>query len=195
MTLLDDWMPGYDAISRHEIVVNATTAQVYDVARTMDLGGSAVVKVLMGVRAAPAAIGSILRGRLDGARQSYGSRHVRGLGFTLLAEEPGREFVLGLMGRFWTPTGGLVPATVADFRTMPPPGLAQGMWNFRVEPIGARCRLTTETRVRCGDESSRRGFARYWRIVRFGSALTRRSMLRQIRRRAERATRVRGAGT
>lgn len=190
MTLLHEWIPLYDAAARHEIVVNASAARTYEVARSLDLGGSPLVRLLMGLRAAPALLGAVLTGRVR-ARPG-GTDHARvvqGLPFTLLAEEPEREFVLGLMGRFWTPAGGLVAATPADFRQQPPAGLAQGIWNFRVEPDGARCRLTTETRVRCGDDVSRRQFARYWRIVRFGSALTRRSMLRHIRRRAEHGVR------
>jgi hypothetical protein len=52
--------------------------------------------------------------------------------------------------------------------------------NMRAEPG----KLTTETRVRCTDERSRRAFARYWYVIRPFSGLVRRSWLRAARRRA-----------
>jgi len=103
----------------------------------------------------------------------------------LIAEAPGEEFVLGIMGRFWTPSGGLVPATADTFRLPPPAGLAQGIWNFHVSPKADGTELSTETRVRCGDEATRRHFGRYWRIIRIGSGLIRGSMLRHIRSAAQ----------
>ncbi|CAN5708599.1 hypothetical protein BH18ACI5_BH18ACI5_01810 [soil metagenome] len=119
---------------------------------------------------------------------STSGRRVGRIPFTLLAEDPGREFVFGLMGQFWTPTGRIVKGVTAEtFRSPPVRGTAQAMWNFRIEPCEAGSRLLTETRVRCADDDSRRQFLRYWRVVRIGSSMTRWSMLRQIRSRAERA--------
>ena len=46
---------------------------------------------------------------------------------------------------------------------LPPAGLAQAVWNFRVRVCGMGTELSTETRVRCGDEVTRRQFGRYWR--------------------------------
>lgn len=119
-------------------------------------------------------------------RRRAQGRSVQGVSFTLIEEEPGRELVLGVLGRFWTPSGEVLAAGPEQFRAPPPPGLAQAVWNLRVEPEGTGTRLSTETRVRCADPVTRRSFARYWRIIRFGSGLTRRSMLSLIRRTAER---------
>ena len=51
---------------------------------------------------------------------------------------------------------------------------------------GAGSRLSTETRVVTTDAATRRTFARYWLVVRTGSGLIRREMLRELKRRAER---------
>jgi hypothetical protein len=69
-----------------------------------------------------------------------------------------------------------------------PAGLARGVWNFAVadETLGA-VRITTETRVLCGDAASRRRFRRYWFFVRPFSGLIRIVMLRAIRRQVARA--------
>jgi len=109
-------------------------------------------------------------------------------GFGLLAEEPGREIVLGVTGRFWRPTGNLSQFKRADFDRPVPAGLARGVWNFSLREAGAaETILTTETRVVCGDDASRRKFRRYWFFVRPFSGLIRRIMLRAVKRACERA--------
>jgi hypothetical protein len=183
--LLDDIVPTYDAASRHAIWVAAPPARVYEVARNADLGRPWPVRLLMGMRALPAWLATVLRGSRSTPGHSEAPRRVGAASFTLIAEAPGEEFVLGIMGRFWTPTGGLVPATADTFRLPPPAGLAQGIWNFRVSPSASGTELSTETRVRCGDEATRRHFERYWRVIRGGSSLIRGSMLRHIRSTAQ----------
>jgi hypothetical protein len=185
-TLLDDIVPFYDVSSRHTISVAATPALVYQAARQVNLGRPAVVRVLMGLRSIPAWFGTAFRSH-HRPLEIGNERRIGSLGFTLIAESEGEEFVLGIMGRFWTPTGDLVPGSAEDFRKPPPPGLAQAVWSFRVAPSGAGSALSTETRVRCGDAATRRKFLRYWWIIRPGSGLIRASMLRMIRSEAERS--------
>jgi hypothetical protein len=184
-TLLDELAPNWDVRSWHTLWVGGEPTQVYLAARHADLGRSFLVRVLMAVRATPAVLAAIIRGRHRGIRSDPGRHGIRGVRFTLVAEVPGQEFVLGLMGRFWTLSGGLAPADPEHFRKPPPPGQAQAFWSIRVVASGGGTELLTETRVRCGDEISRRQFTRYWRIVRLGSGLVRRSILRQIRDLAE----------
>ena len=181
--LLDDIAPTYDASSRHSLWVGASPVEVYQIARHTDLGRSWLVRGLMGLRAVPAVLAALVRGRRRGSRTN--EKSVGRLRFTVLEEKPGEEFVLGIMGRFWTPTGNVVTTDPEQFRHPPPAGLAMGIWNFRVTPSGAGTLLSTETRVRCGDPTTRRRFIRYWRIIRWGSGLIRRSMLQRIRREAE----------
>jgi hypothetical protein len=106
--------------------------------------------------------------------------------FALLEQRPPEEIVRGITGRFWTANGGLVATDAATFRDSPPAGLARAAWSFRLEaPDPATTLLTTETRIRCADGATRASFRRYWRVIRPGSGLIRRMMLRDIRRRAE----------
>jgi hypothetical protein len=184
--LLDDIVPTWDASSRHAIWVAANPAEVYQTAREADLGRPWMVRILMGLRAVPAWLATVLHSPRTAA-DPRNQKLVGRLAFTLIAEAPGEEFVLGIMGRFWTPSGQVVAASAERFRQPPPPGLAQGVWNFRVTPSGAGTVLSTETRVRCGDAATRRQFARYWRVIRLGSGLIRNSMLRYIRLEAERS--------
>jgi hypothetical protein len=186
MTLLHEWMPSFDVAARHSIDVAASAGRTYEVARTVPLGSPWVVRVLMGLRALPALAARAFSVLTPGAAGA--DRHPQGpagIPFTLLAEAPGSEFVLGLAGRFWTPSGGIVVSTAESFKSPPDPGLAQAVWNFKVAPRAGGCRVTTETRVRCADAATRAHFLRYWRVVRFGSGAIRRSILREIRRQAE----------
>jgi hypothetical protein len=113
-------------------------------------------------------------------------RDVIAAGFTLLAEDPPRELVLGVDGAFWRLRGDLRRVDAPSFRGPQPPGTARVAWNFHVaKRQGGMCELSTETRVRCADAASRRRFRLYWLVVRPGSGLIRRMMLRSVRRAAE----------
>jgi hypothetical protein len=56
---------------------------------------------------------------------------------------------------------------------------------FTVVPEGDGSRVGTETRIAATDDTARRRFGRYWRLVGPFSSITRREMLAAIRRRAE----------
>jgi len=88
-----------------------------------------------------------------------------------LEDAPGEGLIVGLEGDFWRLRGsgrGSSCSAVIDFRA------ADGG-------------LTTETRVHVADPAARRKFARYWRVVRPFSGLTRIAFLREAKRRAESA--------
>jgi len=105
-----------------------------------------------------------------------------------VAEDPGRELVFGIAGRFWRPDGGLRKIPNRDaFVAFVEDGFAKGAWNLRIEPVdGGACDLTTETRVQCFGAAARRKFRLYWSLIGPFSGMIRRALLRDIRRRAER---------
>jgi hypothetical protein len=98
-----------------------------------------------------------------------------------------REVVLGVVGRFWRPSGGRSTfAGVPGFVAFAEPGFAKALIDFRIsdEPDG-RCRVRTETRIGGVDAAGRRAFKAYWFVIHAGSALIRRMWLRAVRKRAE----------
>ena len=106
--------------------------------------------------------------------------------FILLADHPGQSVVLGLVGRFWLPTGQLLSVAPEDFYAVEPAGCAKAAWDFVIEETRpGRVRLSTETRVRCMDARSRKRFMLYWRVIGPFSAWIRREMLRGIKSRVE----------
>jgi hypothetical protein len=179
MSLIEDSAPSPDAAELHEIEVHASPEVVYRALWTTDLGASLVIKSLLALRSLPAVV--------VGRKKSFATSAVTlqsiiDGGFGLLAEEPGREILLGVAGRFWRPTGNVEPFDRASFSRPVPPGMARGLWNFKVVPAGDReTILSTETRVTCGDPASRRRFRLYWFVIRPFSGLVRIIMLKAIR--------------
>jgi hypothetical protein len=178
--MLDDFLPRYDVNESHSISTRAAPAAVMAAIRALTPREVPVLVALMAVRSVPA----LLRRRrlpargplLDGFRKS---------GFVQLSETPD-ELVLGGVGRFWQPSGGLRRIDAAEFAGFAEPGWAKAAFNLQVERVGTRTVLSTETRIATTDERARRSFARYWRLIHPGSALIRIAWLRAIRRRAER---------
>jgi hypothetical protein len=178
--MLDEFLPEYDVNEVHSISTSAAPAAVMEAIRGVTAAEVPLLVALMAVRSVPALLRrrrAPLRGTLlDGFRRS---------GFVTL-RETGDELVMGSVGRFWQPTGGLREIEPTDLRDFAEPGWAKAAFNFQVERVGGRTVLTTETRVATTDERARRSFGCYWRVIHPGSALIRMAWLRAIRRRAER---------
>jgi hypothetical protein len=187
--LIDEFLPAYDVVEHHETRVSAPAATVYAALRHADLAGSPVVRLMLALRLLPVLIAAPLRTLRESrhrTRKTVTLSDFEARGFSVLAEDPPHELLIGLSGAFWTATGGLRPVDGKSFRGPQPAGTARAAWNFRViDEDATHCRLTTETRVQCADARSRRRFRWYWLMVRPGSGLIRRLMLRSIRRHAE----------
>lgn len=182
--LIDAYLPRYDVSEHHELRVSAAPARTYAAVWDADLAAAFLVKALFALRALPSLFGGPRAGPRLAARVTL--RDVLRLGFFVLDEDPGREIVVGVIGRFWKPTGNLLPGDRARFLAPPDAGTACAAWNFTVSelPDGGTL-LATETRVRCADAASLRSFRRYWWVVGPFSALIRRLMLASIRAAAE----------
>lgn len=185
--LIDSFAPKPDATEIHKIEIAATRETVYQALWTTDIGGSLVIKGLLALRSLPAFI--LSPNRRPHARRKITLQTLIDAGFGQLAEEPGREIVLGIAGRFWRPTGNTMPFKRDEFLSPVPAGLARAVWNFTVQEAAAnRTILTTETRITCGDKASRLKFRAYWLFVRPFSGLIRLVMLRAVRRACEDAS-------
>lgn len=169
---IDLFAPHYDVAERHQTLIRAPTERVYQAVRSLDLSRSRLVRSLFR-----------LRGMSDECLTLDG---LLKMGFVLLDEVPNRELVLGLVGRFWLPSGEIQIVEAKDFRSFERSGYAKAVWNFSVEPQGAGVtRLATETRVFCLDEQSRRKFRLYWLFIMPFSGIIRREALRAVKRAAE----------
>ncbi len=175
-SIIDQLLPDWDVGGEHRIEIDASPAIVYEAVRTLDLGRSWGVRQLFRLRGLPQAALTI-----DG---------LQSIRFAMLADVPPREMVMGLIGRFWTFSGSLRRTDAAHFKAFSESGYAKAAWNFRVhEESNGRVVLTTETRVLCLDEASRRSFRRYWHVIRPFSGWIRRQALQVVKAESERVKR------
>ncbi len=186
-TLLEQFSPVYEFREFHSIRIAASKEQVFLAVKLVTADEILFFRTLTWLRrfGRPGPEGILSPPRhvpvLDVAARTS---------FLVLAEDPDREIVLGTLVATppgWRRDGKLTPdAFKALFVTSSTPGFASGTINFRIENESpAACTLTTETRVYATDASTRRRFARYWRVIYPGSAFIRRMWLRAIARRAE----------
>lgn len=170
--LSDHYLPVFDVETAHTIEVRATPGAVLSAARRLDMRGSWIVRSLFRLRGLP-----------PEALDLSGLEQLR---FKTLRDEPGKGFVLGLVGQFWTPSGELLDFSVDAFRDFSTPGYAKATWAFEVSEEPAEVtRLSTVTRVRCLDEASRRRFRFYWRVVGPFSGIIRTEILKSLKAAAE----------
>ena len=163
---------------RHQRRVAVPAAVAWSALQRADLGRSPVTRTLLTLRGL----------RRPGASRRLTLAALAETGFLPLGERPGHEVAFGLVGRFWTPSGGRVRVTPGEFRDFTRPGYAKVVWTFTVEEeTPGITRLVTETRVAYVDAASRHRFRLYWLCVRPFSGLIRRAMLRAVAREAARA--------
>ena len=183
LMIIDQFMPEFDAVERHEIAIDAAPDRVLSDLWEFDFGSISLVRFLLGLRGLPAFLFKPQTRHL--ARQPMTLDALKTFGFVELVRDQGREVVFGVTGRFWHPVNNIEPTTSTDYRAPVPPGLARAIWNFSVSPTDAGTILATETRIHCGDRASRRKFLAYWCLVRPFSGLVRILMLRSVRRSCE----------
>ncbi len=185
-TLLDGVIPEADHRELHHLWLDAAPADAWRALVAVTGREIRLLGPLMALRALPAR----LTGRtISGNREAPIFETLVENGFVRLAEERGREIVFGVVGRFWRPIGNAPLDSVRDregFLAFDEPGYARAAMGFLVRPEGTGSRLITETRISTTDPAAARRFRRYWRLIRPGSGLIRRSWLAAVRRRQAR---------
>lgn len=169
--LIDEFLPSYDFVETHSIDIDASAERIYESAQDADFSDSRTIRTLL-----------FLRGM---SPQVLSFRNLRRSKFQILAEREPKEIVIGLAGRFWLPWGDLQDVNTENFRQFETPGYAKAAWNFSLEPQQAGAKLTTETRIKCFGNSSRRFFGFYWTFIQPFSGWIRTEMLRSIKNHAE----------
>ena len=180
---LDEFMPIYQFSETYSIPVHASPARVYDAVFKVSADEIPFYRTLVWIRRGMTGGQESVLNPPDGVPLITVARRTS---FVKLAETPGREFV---MGTVVIAPPGVRLALGADpdsFKTLDQEGFAKAAMSFTVEPLDRGwTRLRTETRVFATDPDSRDRFARYWRVITPGSALTRHMWLRAIKVRAE----------
>lgn len=169
---IDHFLPRYDVNAQYQIEIHTPIERAYEAARFLDMSDSQMIRWLYRLRGLPE-YSLTLDGMLKG-------------GFVLLADIPLREIVFGLIGRFWTPYGQIQPVTADAFVKFDQQGFAKAVANLAfISQSNGHVRVTTETRVHCLGDTSRRYFRLYWLLIGPFSGLIRKEWLRLIKQQAE----------
>jgi hypothetical protein len=186
VSLLEQFMPRFDARSRHAIEVHAPARAVFTAVEAVTVKDVRFLRELEFIRALP---GLATTRRLDVPTVDAPLLLSFTRGVVLLGARPPDEVLAGAIGCFWRLAGNepVVFGSSEEFLTFTEPGLAKAVVGFRLDPRGAEILLTTETRFVATDETTQRLMSRYWRIIRPASNLIRTEWLRAIRRRALRS--------
>ena len=180
-SMLDRFMPAYEIVERHHITVDAPAAITLAEASEQDLMSNPVIRAIFMARAI-----------VLGSRKETRSLPtqllplVRSIGWRVLAENCGREIVVGAVTQPWEADvtfHGLNPEAFAAFTD---PGYVKIAWSLRADPLGPdRSIFRTETRAIATDPTSRTRFRRYWALASPGIWLIRRASLRPLKIKAE----------
>jgi hypothetical protein len=184
--LLDRFMPVYEVRESHHVRVGAPAGIVLEAARHLDIFESRSVRAIFRAR-------ELLLGGTPGKRPRPGGllAEVQSLGWSVLAEIPDREIVVGAVTRPWQADVVFRGVPGADFAAFREPGYVKIAWTLRADPLEAGASVfRTETRAVATDPGARARFRIYWSFVAPGVALIRRLGLRPLRRAAERAGRA-----
>jgi len=170
--LLNQYLPDFQFANRYSMPIKAQANSVFHAMSHADFSRSWIIRTLFFLRGMPT---SSLT--LDGLRRT---------GFVMLGETKDREYVLGLVGRFWKVHGDLERLSATEFLAFAAPGYVKAAWSFEIEPDKSGWHLlSTETRIYCTDRRSFRLFSFYWLVIGVFSGIIRKAMLRIIKHEAE----------
>ena len=186
--LIDRYLPRSDVSLEFEIVVDAPADEVYRAIRGADLRDP-IISALFALRELPQRLARRLHGEPPPPappRLTFGTMLERQTGWTLLAEQPGSELVVGSVGRLWERDYGGRALTAEQFAEFAEPGYAKVALGFSVRPgPTGEAILRYEARTLTTDDTARRKFRRYWRLIRPGVSLVMRAALHRIKLTAE----------
>jgi hypothetical protein len=180
---LDVFMPIYQFSEVYEIPVHAPRDRIYRALLSVSADEIPFYRTLAWIRRGAARGPESVLNPPDGVPLITVATRTS---FLRLAEEAGRELVIGTV--VIAPPGVrlAVGSDPASFMALEQEGFAKAAVAFLITPrADGWAMLRTDTRVWATDPVSRDRFARYWRVIAPGSAITRLMWLRAIKVRAE----------
>jgi hypothetical protein len=187
--LLDIFIPDYEVVDRHSVRVAVPAEVVLTAATEMKIEKCPLIRAIFKGREL------IFGSEPDNTVRPQGLlAEAQSLGWRVLAELPGREFVLGAVTKPWEPNPvfrGVAPDEFANFKD---PGYVKIAWTLRADAVGNTASVfRTETRAVATDAEARKQFRRYWSFLSPGIIVIRRVMLPAVKAEAERRWRANAA--
>ena len=172
LLLAQKYLPEYDVKTQHSIQINADIGDVYKHIEDLDFSDSKLISTLFRLRGLP----------VPESMNLIGLQRIR---FVLLEKKLNQGLILGIIGKFWTPSGHLQRFEAVEFVGIEYPGFAKAVWSFELEPTGETTLLRSETRVFCSSRREKRKFRWYWRFIGPFSSLIRKQILFGLKRKVE----------
>ncbi|HEX4923166.1 MAG TPA: hypothetical protein VFV50_03740 [Bdellovibrionales bacterium] len=184
-TLIEKQMPGYQMRQVDRVRVGASPGRAWRVVRNLDTQSHFLSRMLFALRALPERLfkRSENAAALIPPRSTIEDFTGPGKGFKILAEEPGREIVVGSVGKFWKPAIEWAEIEPSSFGAFSAAGYGKLAWSLRVDPDGhGGSWITWDLRVGTTDTATWRFFRYYWFLIGSFSHLLRRSALHAMAR-------------
>src|SRR3712207_1043118 len=124
--LIDEFLPDYDVRERHHVEVRAPAERVYTAVRRPAMSLARMSMLFVRVCGIPPGLSAPSCFSLDDFLK---------MRFILLGERRDEELLLGVVGRFWTPSGGLRRLDAEGFRRFNERGYAKAAWNFSLSEL------------------------------------------------------------
>lgn len=178
MRAIQQFLPHPRHTEIHRIFVNANPEIAWKAARHFDMSEVAWIKLLFDIRTLP----DRLSGKSQPERKGLGVDEITRTetGFMILHETPGKEVVVGSIGKFWhlkIPFLNVVPDQFLDFSL---PGYGKIAWAISVEPFKAGSTVSIELRISATDDKSWKKLNRYYHVIGVGSKLIRISAMAHL---------------
>jgi putative NADPH-quinone reductase len=179
--LIDQVMPDYDVRLHHKTTIGAPAEIAFGAMDHTDVERSPIVQALFRAREI------LMRARHAERTLPHGLlAQFEAFGWTIVAQEPGREYVFGAITEPWKANPAFHGLPREEFRRFRDPGYAKIAFTLRVDPLDPNTSIAqTETRVQVTDAVSRARFRRYWSFLSPGMELIRIVLLQQLKAAAE----------
>lgn len=191
--MIDRFLPEPRLVQIDHVDVPVTPDRAYAASRHFDGATSPIVRALFALRSLPDKLAGRPSEPVDLRLDDLPSE---GAGFHVLADEPGRGFVVAAVARPWEPTITFADVRSEDFLHFDQPGWAKIAWEIRFEPIDAglgaepsvgwtsqedaitaRTRIVFELRISATDEEAWTKTSRYFALIKPFSHFIRRHVL------------------
>jgi hypothetical protein len=180
--LLDRFMPTYEVAERHHITIAAPADLTFVAACESDVMQSPIIRTIFKTREL------VLGAQPDTSARPRGVvAFTKSIGWSVLAQVPGRELVMGAVTQPWNANVVFHPLTPDEFVHFNKPDYVKIAWTLRVDPAKPNESIFRhETRVVTTDRVARARFRTYWALFSPGIKLIRWLLLPQVRTEAER---------
>jgi hypothetical protein len=179
MRAIQKFLPNPRHTEVHRIFVNAKPEVAWQAARHFDMSEIGWIKLLFDIRTFPDA----LSGKRDQrVKPGLGIDEITksDTGFIILDEIPGREVVIGSVGKFWHLKIPFQHLAAQEFEVFDKPGFGKIAWGIAVDPFLSGSTIAIELRTSATDHRSWKRLRRYYRIIGIGSKLIRSSVIANL---------------